>query len=120
MRFRVDWTLLAFLWFAFTMGGIQLFAQAPSNTQGVQPRRPVLSPYLNLGLENRDAPLPSYQQFVLPRMTLDQQQIGQWRLQNRTGAIESTLRADAQLRPTGKNSRYQNYLHFYPSREPRR
>lgn len=83
----------------------------------VQPRRPSLSPYLNLGIENSGA-LPSYQTFVQPRIEQQKQQASQFLLQAKTMALEKNAFVDSHLRQTGLGGRFQNYSHFYQAQRP--
>ena len=91
-----------------------ILAQAP--TQGrpalQPPRRPSLSPYLNLGIPDSGA-LPSYQTFVLPRIEQNRQQINQFALQAKTTALEKSPLVDANLRRTGGGGNFQNFSHYF-------
>jgi hypothetical protein len=91
------------------------YAQGLMNSQPLsgQPRRPSLSPYLNLARDNSGA-LPSYQAFVLPRLEQNQQLISQYLLQTQTRKLEQSLATDPNVRATGMGGKFQNRTHFYP------
>ncbi len=82
------------------------------------PRRPSLSPYLNLGIENSGA-LPSYQAFVLPRKEQQKQIANQYILQAKAMSSAKNDLAESKLRQTGLGGKYQNYSHFYSVPRPR-
>jgi hypothetical protein len=91
----------------------------PPGRAAVQPpRRPSISPYLNLGIENSGA-LPPYQTFVQPRIEQQKQQASHYLLQAKTAALEKNEFADSHLRQTGLGGKFQNYSHFYQAQRPR-
>ena len=112
LLFRIS-TILALMSYA-----APVLAQSSAGTGGQSraPRRPSVSPYLNLGIENSGA-LPSYQAFVLPRVEQQKQITAQYMMQGRAAKIEDLV--DPNLRQTGLGGRYQNYSHFYPAQNSR-
>ena len=100
--------------------GQSLVAQTPVADQpAVQPpRRPSISPYLNLGIENSGA-LPSYQAFVLPRKEQQKQMLNQYLQQAKAISSAKSEIAEHSLRQTGLGGKYQNYSHFYSVQRPR-
>lgn len=115
---RVQGRLESRLWLALCIAALWLaepvLAQPPSpgRPEAQPPRRPSLSPYLNLGIENSGA-LPPYQTFVQPRIEQQKQQVTQYLLQAKTSALEKNEFADSHLRQTGLGGKFQNYSHFY-------
>jgi hypothetical protein len=100
--------------FCFGLSSLGSAQDGSANRSGIQPpRRPSISPYLNLGNENSGV-LSPYHAFVVPGLLQQQQQIKSFALQARTLGLERNRSTDPELRQTGLGGRFQNYSHFYP------
>lgn len=117
---RPNSTLWIAMWIFSLFLAEPMLAQAPAQGRpAVQPpRRPSLSPYLNLGIPNSGA-LPSFQAFVVPRIEQHKQQINQFALQAKTTALEKSALVDANLRQTGGGGNFQNFSHYFPVQRAR-
>ncbi len=111
------WILVAATLALFVGESSLAMAQAPRHGQAavVRPRRPTISPYLNIARDQSGA-LPSYQAFVVPRLEQQQQQQVQRWIQSRTQKLEDLSLEDPTLRATGTGGSFQNFTHFYPPR----
>lgn len=101
----------------------QLPQTAPpaGNTFGQAPRRPTVSPYLQL-LRPEALEVPNYQTLVRPQIEMREAEAQNQRaiqqLQQEVANASPTMRTGASymVRPTGHSSQFLNYLHFYPTR----
>ncbi len=89
------------------------YSQNPSTA----PRRPSVSPYLNLTNQNSGV-LSPFHAFVLPGIEQQKQQAMQLLIQSRTMNLEKSPTTVAELRQTGLGGKFQNYAHFYPAPKP--
>lgn len=93
---------------------IVLAEQGRSQNPTTTPRRPSLSPYLNLTNPNSGV-LSPFHAFVLPGIEQQKQHAMQFMIQSRTMNLEKSQTTVAELRQTGLGGKFQNYSHFYPA-----
>jgi hypothetical protein len=113
--------------------GICLFSvsEAFAQRRFTSPAGPPISPYMEF-FRLRTGPLDNYNQFVRPRVALNnnlsQQQAGLRAMQGQVGNMQSFLRRAEEtgfqsgptLPPTGRVPTSMNYSHFFPGMGGRR
>ena len=113
---RVPERFVSRLGIAFTIFILFLVGQGRSQNP-TAPRRPSVSPYLNLTNQNSGA-LSPFHAFVLPGLDQQKQKAMQLMIQARTMNLEKNQTTVAELRQTGLGGKFQNYSHFYPTPKP--
>lgn len=111
---RVPERFVSRLGIALTIFVIVLAEQGRSQNPTTTPRRPSLSPYLNLTNPNSGV-LSPFHAFVLPGIEQQKQHAMQFMIQSRTMNLEKSQTTVAELRQTGLGGKFQNYSHFYPA-----
>ena len=113
-KMRVPERFVSRLGIALAIFVVVLVEQGRSQNPTTTPRRPSISPYLNLTNPNSGV-LSPFHAFVVPGIEQQKQQAMQLMIQSRTMHLEKSQTTVTELRQTGLGGKFQNYSHFYPT-----